>query len=273
VHRHRARVLVLAISLMGAALAGGCGDEAQDPLAGVERVPGEVTQLRVEVRTTFPHDPRAFTQGLEVLSSGRLLESTGQYGESTIREVELDTGRVVQARDLPSDSFGEGITVVGDRAVQLTWKEGIAYVWDLSTFEQVDTFVYQGQGWGLCHDGDRFVMSDGSSTLTFRDTETFEPVGEVDVRLESRPLAELNELECVGERLFANIWREDRIVEIDPTSGEVTAEIDASGLLSGAERAGADVLNGIAWDTEREAFLLTGKYWPSLFEVAFVPLY
>jgi glutaminyl-peptide cyclotransferase len=260
--------LVLAVLVVVSA---GCSDDEQrDPLAGIERAPGEVARLRVEVVSSWPHDPAASTQGLELLDSGNLLESTGQYGQSSIREVEVETGRVVERRALPADHFGEGLTVVDGRAFQLTWREGKALVWDLSTWEQVDAFDYRGQGWGLCHDGERFVMSDGSANLTFRSTEDFGVTGEIEVRLLGRPQPELNELECVGGRVFANVYRTDRIVEIDPTTGAVTAEIDASGLLSPGERSRANVLNGIAYDGDGENFLVTGKNWPRLFEVRFV---
>jgi glutaminyl-peptide cyclotransferase len=226
--------------------------------------------MAVEVVARHPHDPMAFTQGLEVLGEGRLIESTGRYGQSSLREVVLETGEVERRHDLSDEFFGEGLAMVGGRVVQLTWREGVAFVYDLSTFTVIDEYRYEGEGWGLCHDGERFVMSDGTSSLTFRHSETFEVLGTVEVRSAGRPVSELNELECVDEVVYANVWRTDDIVVIDPRSGAVTSEIDASGLLPADERAGADVLNGIAFDRSTGHFLITGKDWPTLFEVRFV---
>lgn len=225
----------------------------------------------VEVVRSFPHDPGAFTQGLQLLDDGRVVESTGMRGESSLREVTLENGEVVRERALAPQYFAEGVAVIDGRVVQLTWQENTAFVYDLETFEEIASWSYDGEGWGLCHDGDRFVMSDGTDLLTFRDTETFEVTGTVQVSRQGEPVRHLNELECVGGRVYANIWRTDLIVEIDPQSGAVLADIDASGLLSEDQARDADVLNGIAHDPRTGNFLLTGKYWPQLFEVRFVP--
>ena len=160
-----------------------------------------------------------------------------------------------------------------DRLIQLTWEAGEAFVYDLD-FEQTGTFNYAGEGWGLCYDGESLYMSDGSATIDRRDPETFEVLEEVKVRLRGAPVVLLNELECVGDSLYANVWQTDDIVRIDKASGQVTARIDASGLLSAEERASLEaggVLNGIAYDTEEETFFVTGKLWPRVFEVRFVP--
>jgi glutamine cyclotransferase len=226
--------------------------------------------LRVEVLERRPHDPEAFTQGLE-LDGDVLYEGTGLYGESTLREVDPATGEVVRQIALDPEHFGEGITLVGDRLLQLTWKEGVALAYDPDTFEQVGSHRYEGQGWGLCLDGDRLVMSDGSARLTFRDPDTFEATGGVDVTLGGQPLAALNELECVGGHVYANVYQTPRIVEIDPSTGAVVATIDASGLLSPEEATDANVLNGITYDAAAGTFLITGKLWPALFEVTLVP--
>jgi glutamine cyclotransferase len=233
-------------------------------------------RLRVRVVARHPHDPDAFTQGL-LLHQGELYESTGQYGESSLRRVELETGRVLAERALPAEWFGEGLARVpgegaeGDRLIQLTWQEGVAPVWRLDDLERAGEHRYGGEGWGLCHDAKgRLVMSDGSARLTFRDPRTFAETGAVTVTLEGRPVSLLNELECVGDRVLANVLGSDSLVEIDSATGRVTALIDASGLLTPAERAATDVLNGIAHDPADGTLLLTGKLWPWLFRVEVV---
>jgi glutaminyl-peptide cyclotransferase len=229
-------------------------------------------QLRVEVVETYPHDPAAFTQGLLVDDRGRLVESTGRYNVSDVRVVDVATGAVLDRTPSGGQFFGEGLAQVGNRLVQLTWQERKALVFDAATLDPLPiTFDYDTEGWGLCHDGRRLVMSDGSSTLTFRAPDTFARTGAVEVTLGATALDYLNELECVGGRVYANVWQTDAIVVIDPGSGRVTAEIDASGLLSSDERAETDVLNGIAKVPGKDTFYITGKLWPKLFEVRFVP--
>ncbi|HLU33935.1 MAG TPA: glutaminyl-peptide cyclotransferase [Natronosporangium sp.] len=228
--------------------------------------------LTVEVLNTYPHDMNAFTQGLE-LRDGWLYESTGQYGTSDVRKVNYESGEVVSLVPLPDDAFGEGLTIVGDQMWQLTWRERYAIRRDLETLEEVDRVEYQGEGWGICHDasGERLVMSNGSARLTFRDPETFEEIGSVTVTRDGEPLTMLNELECVDGQVWANVWQTDEIVLIDPANGQVRAVVDASGLLSESERAVADVLNGIAALPDSDTFLITGKLWPTVFHVRFVP--
>ncbi len=232
--------------------------------------PGVPVALDVHVLKSYPHDPEAFTQGL-LLHNGTLYESTGRYGVSDLRAVERDTGRVLRSTRLSTMYFGEGLALVGERLIQLTWVEHVAFEYDLSTFRAVGKLTYTTEGWGLCYDGSRLVMSDGSDTLYFRDPVTFAVTGRISVTLNGRPRTSLNELECVGEAVFANIWQTDTIAKIDPLTGVVIAIINASGLLTPAERAHADVLNGIAYDASRGTFLITGKLWPKLFEVQFVP--
>jgi glutaminyl-peptide cyclotransferase len=227
--------------------------------------------LRVEVVRTYPHDPTAFTQGLLVDDKGRLLESTGRYNSSDVRVVDVATGAVLDRTSIPGNLFGEGLAQVGNRLVQLTWQERRALVFDAATLDLLSvTFDYDSEGWGLCHDGARLVMSDGSSTLTFRVPDTFERAGAVGVTLGGAALDQLNELECAEGKVYANVWQTDTIVEIDPEDGRVTAQIDASGLLSSEERAETDVLNGIAKVPGKDTFYITGKLWPKLFEVRFV---
>ncbi|MEZ5290377.1 MAG: glutaminyl-peptide cyclotransferase [Vicinamibacterales bacterium] len=237
------------------------------PPAAEQRLGAE--QLHVQVVQAYPHDPGAFTQGL-VLADGRLFESTGLEGRSSVREVDLATGRVLRRLDIPAPVFGEGLALVGKRLFQITWKHETAYTYDRDTFEKGPSFPYSGEGWGLCHDGRELVMSDGSATLTFRGPETFRTMREVVVREQGVPVEQLNELECVGSQVYANVWMTDRIVRIDPKSGAVTASIDASGLLQPSERYGTDVLNGIAYDAASDTFLITGKLWPKMFRVRFV---
>jgi len=227
-------------------------------------------QLKVKVFVKHPHDPTAFTQGL-LFKDGELYESTGLNGQSSLRRVDPRSGEVRQEIDVPAEYFAEGLARVGERLIQLTWQNEVAFEYDRETFEKQGEFAYDTEGWGLCFDGARLVMSDGSSTLFFRDPETFALVGQVPVTLAGKPQAQLNELECVGNQVYANVWQTDTIVRIDPGTGAVGAVIDASGLLTFEEQARADVLNGIAWDPALETFLITGKLWPWLYEVQFEP--
>lgn len=231
--------------------------------------------MQVRVVAEHPHARNAFTQGL-LWHAGRLYESTGLRGESSVRRVALDSGEVEHTIDVPPRYFAEGLARVEQRLYQLTWQSGRAFVYDLEDFTARQEFSYEGEGWGLCFDGEHLVMSDGSSTLTFRDPETFEVVREVEVTKVGRPLRRLNELECVSDSegydgVWANVWMTEEIVRIDPRTGRVLATVDASGLLTRDERRGVDVLNGIAWLPERGRFAITGKHWPKLFEVEFVP--
>ncbi|MDP9069822.1 MAG: glutaminyl-peptide cyclotransferase [Actinomycetota bacterium] len=254
----RATLLALAV--------GSCsGDTAQRALPS--RPPD---QLVVRVLRTYPHDASAFTQGL-VYSSGRVYESTGIAGRSSVRRVRLEDGRVETLVALPPELFGEGLARVGGKLVQLTWQNAVALVWHLDDLRKAGAHSYQGEGWGLCYDGRRLVMSSGTDQLVFRDPETFRRTGAVTVVSGGQPVPNLNELECTKGAVYANIWQEERIARIDTDTGEVTAWIDASGLLTAEEWAAADVLNGIAYVPERDTFLLTGKFWPRLFEVKFEP--
>ncbi|MDH4281895.1 MAG: glutaminyl-peptide cyclotransferase [Myxococcales bacterium] len=229
-----------------------------------------IEELRVRVIRTYPHATDAFTQGL-IWDDGVLYESTGQYGHSSLREVRLEDGRVLRERKLEPNLFGEGLARVGDRLIQLTWRSGLAIVSDFATLERKKTLRYPGEGWGLCYDGTALVMSDGSSILDFRDPESMQLLSEVSVLNDGRPVRKLNELECVGSDVYANVWQSDEILRIDARTGRVIAIIDASGLLSRAERMRSDVLNGIAYRPQSKTFLLTGKLWPHVFEVEFVP--
>lgn len=245
--------------------------EATEPALKVEKgIRSEVERLAVKILAVHPHDPGAFTQGL-VWDGGVLYESTGLYGKSSLRRVEPMTGEVLERRAVDPNLFAEGLARRGDRLLQLTWKAGIVLVYDLATLELIDEYGFNGQGWGLAHDGERLVMSDGTHRLTLRGVDDFRWQATVEVRLAGEPVENLNELEFAEGELYANVWGEERIVRIDPESGEVDAVIDASGLLTPAEKSRVDVLNGIAYDPVSKTFWLTGKFWPKMFQVVFVP--
>ena len=220
---------------------------------------------------THPHDPSAFTQGLEVVD-GLLLESTGLRGESTIRLVEPTTGEVVRSRPLDAELFGEGATVVGDEIWQLTWTSGRLLVHGLDDLEQQRQLTYGGEGWGLCAGPEHLVMSNGSSRLTIRDRATFEIVDAVEVTDPDGPVAKLNELECVGELVWANVYQTTSLVAIDPSDGRVVGSADLGDLVPpGFDGDASNVANGIAHDPATGHFWLTGKRWPTLYEVELIP--
>ena len=224
-----------------------------------------------KVVRSYPHDRQAFTQGLEFVD-GVLYESTGLNGRSGIRKVNLATGEVQQVQPLDPAYFGEGITVWKNRIVQLTWQSGLGFVYDRQTFQQQRTFRYTGEGWGLTHDGTRLIMSDGSETGTLRliDPETLRQVGTLIVKDGGRPVPRLNELEYVKGEIFANVWQSERVAVISPSTGHVTSWIDLHGLLDPREKAGIDVLNGIAYDAKGDRLFVTGKLWPRIFEIQVV---
>ncbi len=227
--------------------------------------PRPVATLVPTVVSETSHDPAAYTQGL-VFDGPRLFESTGQTGHSQLREVDPANGAVIRSSSLPPDFWGEGLAVVGDRIWQLTWRNGVAIEWDKATLQPVRQVPMHGEGWGLCFDGERLIRSDGTDKLRFHDPTSFEEIGSVPVTFEGHTFPQLNELECVDDQVWANILTSDRMVRIDPHSGEITGQVDATRLLDTARRANAEVLNGIAFAGNDE-FLLTGKYWPAMFRV------
>ncbi len=220
----------------------------------------------VEVLRTIPHDTGAFTQGL-AFDNGDLYESTGQYGSSSLRKLDPQSGKVLKKALVDAAYFAEGMVVVGGKAYQLTWQGGIGFIYDVQSFRQLRTFSYFGEGWGLTFDGEHLIMSDGTSNLRILDRDSLLIRRMLTVTDNGAPVKNLNELEVVKGEIWANIWQTDSIARINPQTGSVIGWIDCSGLLTPEERSNADVLNGIAYDAKRDVLLLTGKNWSKMFEV------
>jgi glutamine cyclotransferase len=217
--------------------------------------------------SAYPHDRRAFTQGL-AFENGMLYEGTGLYGLSTLRKIELETGRVLKTVKLPHRFFGEGLTLHGDEVIQITWRSKVGFIYDKESFEFLREFKYATEGWGITHDGERLIMSHGTSTLCFLHPGTFEAIGQVEVHDASGPVTGLNELEYVEGEIYANVWPTDHVARISPGTGQVVGWIDLKGLLCWRDRVRpVNVLNGIAYDKQNRRLFVTGKLWPRLFEV------
>lgn len=244
------------------------GCNQMKPAAAAE----EVSMFTYRIVHTYPHDPDAFTQGLEYYE-GSLYEGTGRYGHSSIRKVDLTTGEVLQIHNLDSKYFGEGITIFNSRLIELTWLSHLGFVYHLADFSPIKTFRYPTEGWGLANDGQRLIMSDGSATLYFLDPESLEITGRIKVTFNDSPVTQLNELEYIRGVVYANVFQTDYIVAIDPRTGRVTRWIDLSGL---SDQAGVTfnpeaVLNGIAYDSKTDRMFVTGKLWSKLFQIELVP--
>jgi glutaminyl-peptide cyclotransferase len=214
----------------------------------------------------YPHDPTAFTQGLQYVD-GFFYEGTGLNGRSSIRKVKIETGEVIQRREVARAYFGEGITVWKSDLIQLTWQSNVAFVYDKATFEPRPSFKYKGEGWGLTHDGTSLFMSDGTDELRVLDPATFAERRRIKVTAAGNPLPRLNELEFMKGEILANVWTTDRIARISAETGRVSGYIDLHGLLTPREQASVDVLNGIAYDAQGDRLFVTGKLWPKLFEI------
>lgn len=257
----RRAVVVLAIVFLSA-----CSSTDAQPLDDVVQPtigPGYV------VVGEFPHDPEAYTQGLD-FQGARLFEGTGLNGRSSLRRVDLESGEVLRQVPLAERFFGEGITVLGKRIYQITWQNGRAFVYDKATFRRLRRFTYDGQGWGLTHDGQRLVMSNGSATIAFRDPKTFEVLGEIEVTDGGEPVEMLNELEWVEGEIFANVWQTDDVVRIDPDTGEVTGRLDLSALKQ--QQPNGEVTNGIAYMESQDRLFVTGKLWDAIYEIELTDL-
>jgi glutaminyl-peptide cyclotransferase len=238
------------------------------PTTVAQRKPAPVQSYKVVA--TFPHDTSSFTQGLVFASDGQMYESTGLEGESTLRRVDIATGKTLQRVDVPAKYFAEGLAMVGDELLQLTWQHKLGFVYDRRTFKQKRTFTYQTEGWGIAYDGtSSLVMSDGSDTLTFLDPKTLAAGKTLRVRDAGRPVANLNELEWIEGEIWANVWMTDRIARISPRTGEVNAWVDLSSLWPVAQRPMPtdQVLNGIAYDAANRRIYITGKKWPRLYQI------
>jgi glutamine cyclotransferase len=232
--------------------------------------PGEVPQTAYRVVRAYPHDPTAYTQGL-VLEDGTLYESTGLRGASSLRRVELESGKVLQRQDIPEPYFGEGIAVHNGKIFQLTWQEGTGFIFDQVTFELLETFAYQTEGWGLTQDGNYLIRSEGTNRLAFIDPDILAVERILPVTSGGLPVQKLNELEYVQGEIWANVYLTSCVARIDPQDGRVVGWIDLSGLLSVDEMRTAEVPNGIAYDPVNERLLVSGKYWPWIFEIQLLP--
>lgn len=258
-------------ALVGSVLLQAAPVVAQTPAPAPQPAPAAtpIARYGYEVVASYPHDPSAFTQGL-VIADGVLTESTGRH-PSSVRRVRLSDGEILTRRDLDPALFGEGLTVMDDRAFSLTWTDGKIFVWNAADLTPVGEHPLAGQGWGLTHDGTRLILSDGEPHLRFLDPKTLVETGSVPVTINGRPLGRLNELEFIDGEVWANIWQTDFIVRIDPATGNVKGVVDLTGLLSDPVRDPADdVLNGIAWDAANKRLFVTGKNWPKLFEIKVV---
>lgn len=251
----------------GAQANGTAGGGAAAPKGTPGAAADQVTMYGYEVVNAFPHDPAAFTQGL-VFHDGALLESTGIEGQSTLRRVELQTGKVLQKVNVQPYFFAEGLTLFDGKLYQLTWKGAKGFIYDPQTFKKTGEFTYEGEGWGLTHDGESLILSDGSDQLRFIDPNTYQVRRTINVSDRGRPVEELNELEYVKGEIYANVWHQNRVARVDPKSGRVVGWIDLTGLLRPGETSDPEaVLNGIAYDERGDRLFVTGKLWPKLFEV------
>ena len=259
-------LLVLGVALFGLQ----CQPNSNTGSANIGPTPpanGPVPKYGYQIVNIWPHDSNAFTQGL-ILMDGKLLESTGQEGFSSLRRVELESGKILKKVDVPVPYFAEGLTALNGKLYQLTWQHNIGFIYDAQTFEQQGEFNYQGEGWGLTTDGQSLILSDGTNRIRFIDPNGFRVTRTITVTDGSQPVRELNELEYVNGEIYANIWHDNRIAMIDPQSGRVNAWIDLTGLMPEGELEDPEaVLNGIAYDQTNDMLIVTGKLWPRVFEI------
>jgi glutamine cyclotransferase len=259
----RYRLCFLSLWLLAALVVSSCSPR-------LSSISQQATIYTYKIVNTYAHDRNAFTEGL-AFASGSLYEGTGRYGNSSLRKVDLATGDVLQMRRLPAEYFGEGITIYDDAIVQLTWQSHTGFIYNKDSFSLSREFSYPTEGWGIAYDGQRLIMSDGTTVLHFLSPKTLESIGELEVRDDNKPVSRLNELEYVNGNIYANVWKTDRIAIIEPQDGRVTGWIDLSGLLQTQDYSGpVDVLNGIAYDSQADRLFVTGKLWPFLFEIELV---
>ncbi|HEY0379231.1 MAG TPA: glutaminyl-peptide cyclotransferase [Pyrinomonadaceae bacterium] len=261
------RALLSAVLFVGLLACSGSSTATQTARGSEEPAADSPPVYTYQVVNTWPHDEAAYTQGL-VFHDGELFESTGLRGQSSLRRVELKTGKVKKKVEVAREYFAEGMTIFRDRIFQLTWQSKKGFVYDLKKFKQEGEFAYEGEGWGLTHDGHSLILSDGTNRIRFLDPASFQVQRTISVFDQGQPLTELNELEYINGEIYANIWKSDRIVRIDPTTGKINAWVDMTGLHhQGNDATNENCLNGIAYDAEHDRLYVTGKRWPSLFEI------
>ncbi len=269
-------LILIGINPIGPTSSDGQEPETEPPTTSEPKteplVNSEPLYYTYDVVDVYPHDETAFTQGL-IFEDGVLYEGTGLYGQSTLRRVELETGNTLQLYTLPNQFFGEGITIFDDKIIQLTWKSNKGFVYDKNSFELLEEFTYPTEGWGITHDGSNLIMSDGTATMYFLDPENFTQVSQIEVYAsETEPVTRLNELEYIQGKVYANIWLEEKIAIINPQTGQVIGWINLEGIQELENLDANSVLNGIAYDENKDRLFVTGKRWPQLFEVDLVPL-
>lgn len=259
-------VVLVAAAALFLALGGPHSRGARNPTADSGQEIG-ARRLDYEVVNSYPHDPAAFLQGL-LWYRGGFYESTGLYGQSTLRRVEFPSGKILKSISLPAELFGEGLALVGNRLVQLTWTTKRGFVYDRDSFALLREFQYDSEGWGITYDGKYLIMSDGSSKLTYLDPNSFAVVRALSVTMDGHPIGRLNELEFIEGEIWSNVWQTNLVLRIDPGTGKVASFLNLSGILPASMRTGAeDVLNGIAYDAEQKRIFVSGKLWPRIFEI------
>jgi glutaminyl-peptide cyclotransferase len=259
-------VLVLSSALCGLGCNSPASNSAQPAASTPVATSKPVPVVGAIVVKTYPHDPKAFTQGLEYLD-GHLYESTGRLGESTLRQCALDTGQVQKLVDLPAREFGEGLTIFHGKIYQLTWLSKLGFIYDLHSFQKLGEFHYQTEGWGLTHDDNSLILSDGTNTLYFIDLVSFDVTRTLEVYAGNEAVTNLNELEYIHDEIFANVWHSTRIARIDPHTGQVSSWIELAPLVAKEQHGTEDVLNGIAYDAKGDRLFVTGKLWPEIAEI------
>ena len=264
---HRAAVILLIFLSLTVLRCNGGGAATNTTPTNSASEPAVVQKLGYEVVNSWPHDQNAFTQGL-VFLDGKLLESTGQEGRSSLRNVELQTGKVLKKVDVPEPYFAEGIALLNNKIYQLTWQHRLGFIYDAQSLQKTGEFSYSGEGWGLTTDGQSLILSDGSNRIRFIDPDSFKATRTIAVMDGKTPVTEINELEFVNGEIYANIWHDDRVAAVDPQTGRVKAWIDLSGLLKPGDTSDPEaVLNGIAYDQSSGRLFVTGKLWPKVFEI------